>query len=166
MASSFTSSASRPAVLGCGLFLRGVMMLAAAIAVSLTTMNSAVASCGNYLFRNGKPVSHHAMAGPTEICVNVPQSAGDLSVHRRNLLSQTTPVELPAAPCNGPHCSRSRMPLAPVPVAPANPIRNADQATLLESLSHASQACGEVEFPESERGACYEPSSIFRPPAV
>lgn len=166
MVSSITSSASSPAVFGCGLRLRGVMMLAAAIAVSLSTTSSAVASCGSYLFRNGKPVSHHPMTGPTEININVPPSAGDHSIHMQNLLSQTTPRELPAAPCNGPNCSRSRMPLAPVPAAPTNLIRNVDQAALLETLSQASQGSGEVEFPQSERGACYEPSSIFRPPAA
>lgn len=166
MVSSITSSASSPAAFGCGPGLRGVMMLAAAIAVSLSTTSSAVASCGSYLFRNGKPVSHHAMTGPTEININVPPSAGGHSNHMQNVLSQTTPRELPAAPCNGPNCSRSRMPLAPVPSAPTNLIRNVDQAALLETLSQASQANAEIEFPESERGACYEPSSIFRPPAA
>ena len=136
------------AVPGWGLRLRKVLMLLSTFAVAMSMSNSAVASCGNYLFRNGKPVSHHTMAGPSELSLRAPQSGSDQLPH--TLIGR----------------SRSRMPLAPVPAAPTNLIRNVDQAALLETLSQASQGSGEVEFPESERGACYEPSSIFRPPAA
>jgi hypothetical protein len=166
MSASSTKPACIPAVPGWGLRLRKVLMLLSTFAVAMSMSNSAVASCGNYLFRNGKPVSHQTMAGPSELSLRVPQSGSDQLPHTLIGRSDATPLEVPVGPCNGPNCSRSRMPLAPVPAAPTNLIRNVDQAALLETLSQASQGSGEVEFPESERGACYEPSSIFRPPAA
>jgi len=134
--------------------LRGFVMMLAVVTV-ISWMQSASATCGNYLFRNGKPVSVHTMAEDTAV-----------GVQHDDQVTPNAPPVTPAAPCSGPNCSRSRMPLAPVPATPARLIRNVDQATLPETLSSASQLFDAMEIPQSERGACYEPSSIFRPPAA
>lgn len=133
--------------------LRGFVMMLAVLVVC-SWMQSASATCGNYLFRNGKPASAHTMTVDT--------AAG---VQQNDGVTANVPPVPPVAPCSGPNCSRSRMPLVPVPAAPSNLIRNFDQATILEVLSNASQMFGAMEIPTSERGACYVPSSIFRPPA-
>jgi hypothetical protein len=130
-------------------------VLMMAFLAALSWNSSASASCGNYLFRNGKPVGDHDMA--TSVAHSQsgdgPVSAGDSR-------------DMPAKPCSGPNCSSSPLPFAPVPAAPSTLIRGFDQAAVLESLATPQMHSGAIEIPESERGACFEPSSIFRPPAI
>lgn len=133
---------------------RWVSMAVVTLAIVLSSA-TASASCGNYLYRNGKPVSGHAM--PVE------------SVHQviaKDVQAQTHPLEVPVRRCTGPNCSRNSMPVVPVPAAPSNLIRGFDQAAILDALIPLCRPEGGIEFPESERGACFEPSSVFRPPAV
>jgi len=135
--------------------VRRVVILMTAFVSTLSWNASASASCGNYLFRNGKPVSDHAMA--TDV-VNT-QSADSQA-------SPGDPNRIPVKPCSGPNCSSSPLPFAPVPTAPSTLIRGFDQAAVLASLATPQTSSGASQIPESERGARFEPSSIFRPPAV
>ncbi len=119
---------------------------------------SASASCGHYLFRNGKPVVDHAMIH-SNVAVNV--------VAESNSQKDTdSPLSTPIRRCIGPNCSGSKVPIAPTPFAPLRLLPGADSAVLLEShVGHDNQR-KVTAIPESERGARYLPSLIFRPPAV
>jgi len=130
-------------------------MMAAICLVAATWPSTAVASCGNYLFRHGKPVDDKF-------------SAMSDHHHAGNHESETnqTPRELPVPPCHGPNCSGNPIPLIPVPVAPTSLVRGFDQAAILESLAQTPTPRRAIEIPTSERGACFVPSSIFRPPMV
>ena len=133
------------------LSLRRVLMAVVSISVALVWSSTASASCGNYLYRNGKQVT---------------DSSFSMNDHNDNHASGKTPAGMPVPLCHGPNCSGNPIPLAPVPVAPTNLIRGFDQATILESLADSTSPSGAVEIPESERGARFVPSSIFRPPAA
>lgn len=132
-----------------------VLISAAFLAVVLSWSTSAVASCGNYLYRNGKPVSD---------AFSSMNDHNQISAHESE--STEVPSRIPAPPCHGPNCSGSPIPLMPVPSAPSNLIRGFDQATILESLADSTSPSGAIEIPESERGARFEHSSVFRPPAA
>ena len=133
------------------LSLPRVLLAAVAVSVALVWSSTASASCGNYLYRNGKPVT---------------DSSFSMNNHTENYASGKTPAGVPAQPCHGPNCSGNPIPLAPVPVAPTNLIRGFDQATILEALADLTSPSGAIEIPASERGARFEPSSVFRPPAA
>ena len=133
------------------LLLRRVLVAVAAITVASVLSSTASASCGNYLYRNGKQVT---------------DSSFSMNEHNENHASSRIPADMPVPPCHGPNCSRNPTPLAPVPVAPTNLIRGFDQATILESLADSTSPSGAIEIPESERGARFVPSSIFRPPTA
>ncbi len=128
------------------------------VAIGLSSGQSADASCGDYLFRNGKPVSGHEMAN-------------DHMVHERDIAVDyatlpDTPSQDPFRRCTGPNCSKSPVPFSPVPAAPVSQFRNTDPAALLGCISVPSAGRRITGFPESERGGRYVPSSIFRPPAA
>jgi hypothetical protein len=142
-------------VLGLNRSFRRMMMVISAVSMTLLWMSTASASCGNYLYRNGRPVVNHDMH--VETAAANEDAAGP--IQRRS-------HELPVRKCSGPNCSRSSLPLAPVPAAPSNLIRGFDPAAILETLLHVDQTRGAMHVPQSERGARYEPSSIFRPPAA
>jgi hypothetical protein len=139
-----------------GVARRG-LLLVVTLSVVLSWTQSASASCGNYLFRNGKPVAGHSM--PEHQVVDATVDFGDLA-------NSEVPVQAPVRRCSGPNCSSSPVPLAPVPAVPVNLLRSLDPAALLEMASASSETRRAIELPESERGARYLPSSIFRPPAV
>lgn len=132
------------------LVFRRLVVMAAICLVAATWPSSAVASCGNYLFRHGKPVDG---------------SFSSMS-HHHDAPNRETQSEMPAPPCHGPNCSGNPIPLMPVPVAPTNLVRGFDQAAILESLAQTPTPRCAIEVPTSERGACFVPSSIFRPPMV
>jgi len=131
--------------------LQRVVMAIVTISVASAWSSTASASCGNYLYRNGKHVADSSLT---------------MNDHNANHASSKVPDDLPVPPCDGPNCSGNPTPLAPVPVVPANLIRGFDQATILESLADSTSPSGAIEIPESERGARFVPSSIFRPPAA
>ena len=133
------------------LSLQYVLMVVVTISVMSVWSSTASASCGNYLYRNGKQVTDSSFA---------------MNEHNENHASGKTPAGMPVPPCHGPNCSGNPIPLAPVPFAPTNLIRGFDQATILESLADSNWPSGAIEIPESERGARFVPSSIFRPPAA
>lgn len=139
-------------------FARRGLLLVMTLGIVLSWTQSASASCGNYLFRNGNPVAGHAM--PEHEIVQ------DVTVDFGQLASTDLPVQAPVRPCSGPNCSSSPVPLAPVPAVPVNLLRSLDPAALLVLASSSSQTRGAIELPESERGARYLPSLIFRPPAA
>ena len=133
---------------------RRVMFAASAIIFGLNWTASASASCGNYLHRNGQPVSGHL--------VSMDSLSG---VHAEGISSNEAPLEVPVRRCSGPNCSSSPLPLAPVPVAPVNLFRTVDPAVILESATDPDSTRDGIQVPQSERGAFFEPSSVFRPPA-
>lgn len=133
------------------LSLKRVLMAIVTISVVSVWSSSASASCGNYLYRNGKQVT---------------ETSFSMNDHNENHAARRVPADMPVPPCHGPNCSGNPTPLAPVPTAPTNMIRGFDQATILESLADPASPSGAIEIPESERGARFVPSSIFRPPAA
>ena len=139
-------------------FARRGLLLVVTLGIALSWTQSASASCGNYLFRNGKPVAGHSMP-EHQIVQNATVVLGELPL-------MDAPIQAPVRRCSGPNCSSSPVPLAPVPAVPANLLRSLDPAALLELASTSSETRRAIELPESERGARYLPSSIFRPPAV
>ena len=130
--------------------LQRVLIAVATISVALVWSSTASASCGNYLYRNGKPVADSSL----------------MNDHNKDHAASRIPAGMPVPPCHGPNCSGNPIPLAPMPIAPTNLIRGFDQATILESLADSTSPSGAIEIPESERGARFVPSSIFRPPAA
>ena len=127
------------------------LIAVATISVAFVWTSTASASCGNYLYRNGKQVT---------------DSSFSMNDYTENHASSQIPADMPVPPCRGPNCSRNPTPLTPAPFAPTNLIRGFDQATILESLTDSASPSGAIEIPESERGARFVPSSIFRPPAA
>jgi len=134
---------------------RCLVTAAAICLITATWPASAVASCGNYLFRHGKPVDDKSTA------MNDHDDAGNHEQETNRPLG-----ELPGPPCHGPNCSGHPVPLIPVPVAPTNLVRGFDQAAILESLAQTPMPRRAMEIPTSERGAHFVPSSVFRPPIV
>lgn len=129
-----------------------------AVFTSVFSTDNVAASCGNYLLRHGVPVQTHRDDGQDNI--DEIDFIVDVSV------ASGIPRNRSIPPCSGPNCSRSPVPLAPVPVVPVNLLRSLDPAALLELASGSSETRRAIELPESERGARYLPSSIFRPPAA
>ena len=142
---------AQPDVRRLRLSLQRVLLAVVTMSVGLVWSSTATASCGNYLYRNGKPVIDSALS---------------MNDHTENHAAGKTPSGIPLPPCHGPNCSGNPIPLTPVPVAPTNLVRGFDQATILESLADATSPAGAIEIPASERGARYVPSSLFRPPAA
>lgn len=126
-------------------------MLFVALAVAATLgEGTAFASCGDYLFRNGRRVSTHS-AQPGVLM------AGEL-------LAEASPAAYPVPvrrPCNGPNCSQAPF---PDPVLPLTTRIVSEPAMLLESLASADHDRSEFSAPVSERGAKNLPFSLFRPP--
>jgi hypothetical protein len=139
-------------------FARRGLLLIVTLSVVLSWTQSVSASCGDYLFRNGKPVADHSMAEHQMVHVT--------TVDFADLANSEVPVRAPVRRCSGPNCSSSPVPFAPVPSVPVNFLRSLDPAALLEMASAPSETRRAIELPESERGARYLPSSIFRPPAA
>lgn len=141
---------TRRSMVGCR-----VVFVVTIFSTQLCCMQCVSASCGNYLYRNGSRISHHSMP-----------------VHEPNGISSDfaavvhIPVEIPVRHCSGPNCSSRPIPLAPVPAVPGNLIRGFDQAALMELVLQTQTIRCAIEIPESERGARFEPSSVFRPPAA
>ena len=131
--------------------LRRWMMTIVSVSVAIASSSVACASCGDYLYRNGKQVIN---------------SSFSMVDHNSSRALETAPVELPVPPCHGPNCTGQPLPLMPVPVVPTNLVRGFDQAAILESLTTTPTPRRNVEIPVSERGACFVPSPIFRPPMV
>ena len=116
---------------------------------------AASASCGNYLFRNGKPVGEHAMGS----------SPDDLAALRASG-SRSMPYGLPAGGCNGPHCSGHQLPWSPASV-PTSIVKFRDQPAFVAGVPDGNSlrtVSGQV--PTSESGEFFEPPLIFRPPAA
>ncbi len=133
------------------LSLQRVLATIVAVSMALVCTSTASASCGDYLYRNGKTVT---------------DSSFSMNGQDENHGSGETPVRVPVQPCHGPNCSGNPIPLAPVSVAPTNLIRGFDQAHILETLTDLISPSGTFEHPESECGADFEPPSVFRPPAA
>ena len=139
---------------GCSRLLRLRIVTAVVFFCGLSVASqSASASCGDYLLRHGKSVSNYAVP------MNPVTDSGDLK-------SESHPLELPIRHCSGPDCSNGPLPLAPVPATPSSLPRGIDPAAILEKFFQSCTTRGAFEIPESERGACCEPSSIFRPPTA
>ena len=134
---------------------RRLAVVASVCLVAVMWSSSAGASCGNYLFRHGKPVGGSFSTMSDHLDARNPD--GNTS---------ETPGELPVPPCHGPNCSGNPVPLMPVPVAPTHLVRGFDQAAILASLAQTPTLRCAIEIPTSDRGACFVPSSIFRPPMV
>lgn len=138
--------------------LRRVGLALMLLVVVLSSSKTASASCGDYLLQKGKPaaddrVSHREMP---------PERDAVIKQHG----TTNAPEQAPVRRCNGPNCSKSRIPFTPMPSAPLSQVRSTEQAALLESKVCCTDTREAAEFPESERGVRYLPSSIFRPPAV
>ncbi len=120
--------------------------------------DQANASCGNYLYRNGKPVAHHMIQ-------NHPIRMDE--VLQKNVTGHSEPVSpMPVRRCFGPHCSSSPVPLLPINSVPEIQLRSLDPAALLSLIHGTFTAWQRHGLPESERGVHYVPSSIFRPPTA
>ncbi len=137
---------------------RAWMGVLLALFTSMFSTDNVAASCGNYLFRHGIPVQIHGDDGQA--------STDDTGFAVDVLFASGVPGQQSIPPCRGPNCSRSPIPLVPVSTVPVNLLRSLDPAALLELASASSETRRAIELPESERGARYLPSSIFRPPAV
>lgn len=127
---------------------RALLWITVAV-IGASWMSTASASCGHYLYRNGNPVN--------DVVVNVQDSTPTVA-------EEQTPLENPVHRCSGPNCSQTPVPLNPTPAAPVNLISGFDQLAVLQSLCRPAFTRSAVEIPESERGAHFEPSAIFRPP--
>lgn len=123
----------------------------AGLAFALITCysDSAAASCGDYLIVNGKPVADHQM----------PEHESD------RVPGQQNSKESPFPSCSGPNCSNRPAPGVPNPEAPTN-LRSLGPADLVKLLDLGFGPRRMSRVPESERGAFYLPSEVFRPPAV
>ncbi len=135
------------------------VVVAAVLILFVASSPKASASCGDYLYRNGTPVSGHSM--PHTLPMDDLQNRSEPEA-----TSQNSPFQLPARRCSGPNCSRSPLPVAPLPAAPSNLIHGFDQMAILEALDRTESSRGCLDIPQSERGSFFEPSSIFRPPAA
>ena len=117
--------------------------------------NSAVASCADYLLQHSKPViNHFSDTGHYKSLVSLA------------IVDPFTPLRPASTPCNGPHCSRTPDPIAPVEAPSTVRLRNSDQAALLADLAHPKSNGERLIIPESERGAFFEPRPLFRPPCL
>lgn len=129
--------------------LNAALRLAVACGVVLSA-GPLFASCGDYLFRNGKPVSGHSITKPAGEAV--------MSEH-------PSPQPDATPPCGGPNCSSRPMPHLPVSQVPTGVVRGMRADCILDSLSELPFANEAAVIPKSEQGAYFEPLPIFRPPA-
>ncbi|APZ90503.1 hypothetical protein Fuma_00082 [Fuerstiella marisgermanici] len=111
-------------------------------AVTFLGNSNAHASCGDYLFRNGVPVSGHSDA-------------------RLNEVDHQAESQPPSRPCHSPNCSKGRS-----PVTPDSPTmsRSFDQDALLLQFVSAGQRPISSVAAESEAVADVRAVTIFRPP--
>lgn len=112
-----------------------------------------MASCGDYLFKRGMPVTAHPASESSGEGAEVIMDRG------------FSPVLPTSAPCRGPNCSRGPQHPAPVPV-PASISGGSDEATWLELPAFNASDLVFPLIPASERGAHFEPTKIFRPPEL
>lgn len=127
-------------------------LVACAFAIASLLYNSlpASASCGNYLFRNGRPVAQHDNSLIDERFTESQETAA-LRVQ------PGTPIRQ----CSGPNCSGRPH---PIQGATSNLNRGLDQQAVVESCMQAPSIRDPLRIPESERGNIFVPSLIFRPP--
>ncbi|MBL8815180.1 MAG: hypothetical protein JNL58_04040 [Planctomyces sp.] len=133
------------------LSLRIAVVLGTLISISLTSSSAFADTCGDYLYRNGHPVSAHGhMNHHSEVPAdpNAPEPTG---------FSQKK------LPCNSPSCRGQSTPLAPVPVH-VEFSRYSDPASLLDELMLVATGRGPTCVPVSERGELLVATDIFRPP--
>lgn len=135
----------------CRTMLHVISSSAAVLIVLMFASDAAQASCGDYLYKNGKPVGHHS--GMTQ--EYTPLADFDSS--------SEAPL-LPLHRCSGPNCSGDPLPFTPAPAVPTQLTQGSDQATIAELVRACLSARSGCQIPESERGARFEPSTIFRPP--
>lgn len=105
------------------------------------------ASCGDYLFRGGKPVSHAGHAGMVQ--------------ETDHLLFPDQ--QMPTRRCSGPHCSSSPF----SPVAPASPVQvkfRMESANPGDSRNGGNGDGGDMPLPASESATSAERGRLFRPP--
>lgn len=117
------------------------------------SQREAMASCGDYLFRHGKPVAFHSLDG--------------MSDPRSGIVSPDAPYASSAqrsTPCHGPHCSRSTRPFAPVKTPLSIRTGDFDQAMLSGRHAFRPLELSMRVAPVSERGVSFEPNPFFRPP--
>lgn len=109
-------------------------------------------TCGNYLFKNGQPVSvsHKFSHADTTAAA---------TRHQQQLPA------LPKAPCNGPGCRKQSVPLAPPPVAPVS-VTASDPAAILDFLLSANTCVDGIVSPQSEKGEHWVAKEVFRPPTA
>ena len=134
--------------------LRSVTRCVAACCVFLSA-GPLFASCGDYLFRNGSPVSGHLMSVTAQEMV--------LSAGR---LISVAPPQNSVPRCSGPNCSSRPIPHFPVSQVPPGLVKGLRAECVLESLAEQQLSSEMLENPQSERGAFFEPLPIFRPPAA
>lgn len=125
--------------------------------VVLSSPRNASASCGDYLIRQGQPVSSHWLNRVEAV------SYRDQVFHQPG--SANAPEQAPIPRCSGPGCSSSPIPFSPSTSAPLRQTQTTEPAALLEAILLSKDAQETRELPESERGALYLPSTFFRPPA-
>lgn len=115
----------------------------------------AFATCGDYLYRNGRPVSHAV-------------GNGEMSESQTHLPSaDQKPFDAPLpGRCSGPHCSSNPLPERQLPASPSNLVQGFDQAAILGSLLRDLKARRGRQIPESEQGVRFEPLPVYRPPAA
>ena len=133
------------------LSLRMTVVLGALISISLMSNPAFADTCGDYLYRNGRPVSAH----------------GHMSHNAENPAAQSAPEQTEFSqkklPCNSPSCRGQSTPLAPVPVH-VEFSRYSDPASLLDELLLVPTGRGPTSGPVSEHGELLVSTDIFRPP--
>lgn len=136
--------------------VRMIVWMSALVLAVLAGSQTASASCGDYLFRNGVRVSHNAMRST---------NVGSAHLQNVNVDDQVNvPVPAPVHRCTGPNCSSTPTPFAPVPSAPVNEVPGQDMATLLAGVSLNGNRESLQELPGSDGVAIFVPGKIFRPP--
>lgn len=148
--------AERPAQFaGVPRFARELFLIVAGYVICAICSPAEVqASCGNYLFQHGKPVSVHASNGHLGVQTFPPFKFDD---------EQPGP-NFPF--CTGPNCSRRVPPLFPLGTAPLLRLQNIEQANISEMTAKLLFAVKRMDIPRSERGDFFEPEPFFRPPTV
>jgi hypothetical protein len=131
-------------------------LIAAVLAVLLWSSSDAHASCGRYLYRQGKPVEHSGdSASRTDSLPTAKNSLADVTSRPLH--------QIPARRCTGPGCSESPLPLAPVSV-PFTLQRTTDVGVLSDLRATSPSLLDGLLEVRSERIASSEPAEVFRPP--
>ncbi|MCA9036744.1 MAG: hypothetical protein KDA91_16535 [Planctomycetaceae bacterium] len=135
----------------------GKLIVACLLAV-LWQQPTVHAGCGDYLFRNGKPVSmdHHPASAGMPRADHQLQPASVLVIDER-------PVSEPVAPCHGPGCSAQKpIPLAPTP---SKLVTSFSDAAFLTVAGRLFGLPSESMAPATSEGvAFYRAELLFRPP--